>query len=221
MNKLKNWLVLLVTLIVTVDAVAQAVPHTTMDHRWQEGWYHETSPYTDREGNSWSVVASGYSRATHYTYVNFTPEQWSTFALADMDSSGNWTYSSSSSLPGSENNPEPFYWEPEIYSRECYSYDESGEAVMGSTVNVTTSFRIINSITRQPVNNKHRSTSPFNADVYWQWIPVPANCDGEEGALVTQLSGETYMRNTYKSINSPAQQARIVTFIAGKFPDPQ
>lgn len=218
MKKLKNWLVTLATLVVVVtNAHAQAVPHTTMDHRWQEGWYHETSPYTDREGNAWTVVAKSYTRVSEMLYTHLSPPSWVVTMSATKDGSGNWTYSTTSTQPGSEPSSESFYWEPEYYIRECYAEDEEGENIMGSKVMTTTEFEFVNTITRQPVNGKHRSTD-FNGKVYWQWIPVDTGC-GDEGALVTQLSGHTYTRNGTKAVNTPNQQARIVTFIGGRFPE--
>ena len=216
MKKLKSWFLLaVVALVVTPSTNAQDTPHGTLDYTEADIWHHSYLE-DDEERNHWTVVVNSYSRVAFMTYVNLNPPSWTTTSIATMNNpQGAWTYSTSTD--GGTVDTNAFYFEPEYFERTCMAYDEEGAPLMGSVVTTTTGFSIVNSISRWPNANKNLSPFGEQAKILWQWIPVDENC-GEEGGLVTQLSSAAYSKDSSTSVASPNTQARIVTFIAGRFP---
>lgn len=214
--KLRNWLAALAVAF-TVAVQAQPTPYMVLDYTEADEW-HVSYLEDDEERNSWQVDIKEYTRTGRYFYRNSTP-QWSSM-IHQKYTADEWGGTYVTEYDGDGENPfpdfTPFYFEPEYYTRECMALDEEGEPWMGSTTTVKTEFEIWNDILREPQAAKNRSTE-FTAKILWQWIPVDGGC-GEDGQLATQLSSASYTRDGRTGVATPNQQARIVTFIAGRFP---
>ena len=214
---MKNWFTTILTaFLLSINALAQATPHTVLDYNEADEWHHNDYTGDDYEGNTWQVSIRAYYRSTEHYYRHLNPP-WS--VMEQIAESGQWGMEYVTYYNGNYNEPfphfDPFYFEPEHYTRTCMAIDEEGP-IMGSIITTTTQFEIFNDIYHEAQWAKNRSTE-FTAKVLWQWIPVDSGC-GEDGALTTQLGSATYVKDDSTDIAGPNQQAKIVTFIAGRFP---